>query len=316
MNNQQPSININIFNKIPKRNYGFIYCYTSPSGKKYIGQTVQTINNRAKGMRGKGYRNCSVFYNAIKKYGLENFTLEILEEAHIDLLNEKEKEWIAFLDTRIPNGYNISEGGEGHSKKVYQYDIDTGEFIAEYPSLTEAARAIKVKTIQNISDCLRERQKSAHGYIWSYIKYEKVIPQVYFSNESRPVYAYHLDGTFYRKFDSITKAAKIIEGNRNDIRKCIKGQLKQTKNYIWKDIYTEKVAPVNTGIYGRKPVAQIDIQSGKIIKIFSSQSEAAKELGLSRPAGISRCCTGKSKSCAGFRWEIYEGSTTKDSENL
>ena len=54
-------------------------------------------------------------------------------------MDEKEIEWIAFYNTTTPNGYNLSTGGEGHSKTVYQYDCETGEFLAEYSSLATAA---------------------------------------------------------------------------------------------------------------------------------------------------------------------------------
>ena len=58
---------------------GFIYKYTSPSGKSYIGQTIKTVEQRAK-YTGEGYKKCPVFYRAILKYGFENFTCEILEQ--------------------------------------------------------------------------------------------------------------------------------------------------------------------------------------------------------------------------------------------
>lgn len=313
MDNQQPSMNMNILNKTPKRNYGFIYCYTSPSGKKYIGQTVQKIESRAK-KTGVGYKNCSVFYRAIQKYGFENFTVEILEEAPIDLLDEKEIEWIEFLQTRTPNGYNISKGGMGHSKKVYQYDAKTGQLLASFPSLTEAARVNKINTIQYISDCLNKRAKTAHGFIWDFEEKDRVDPQSYYPNDKKPTFAYNLDGTFFKRFDSITEAAKEVQANRDDIKKVIRGELKYSKGYIWTNEYFESVAPVITGKNGSKPVVQRDLQTNEIIKIFSSQSEAARALGLSRPTSISKCCIGKQKSAAGYRWEFYEGSTTTDPE--
>ena len=315
MDNQQPSVDMNILTNTPKRNYGFIYCYTSPSGKKYVGQTVQTIFARAKGMNGKGYKRCGVFYKAIQKYGFENFKVEILEEAPIELLDEKEQEWIDFLNTQVPNGYNITEGGSGHSKKVYQYDCESGKLIAEFPSLTEAARVNKVNTIQHISNCLNKKAKTAHGYIWDFERFEQVIPQSYFPNDKKVVYAYNLNGEFVKKFDSIADAATFAQGGRNDIKKVIKGELKYSKGYIWRDYYSDKIEPVYTTQNGGKPVAQIDLTTGKIVKIFSSQSEAARALGLSRPTGISKCCNGKAKSCAGYRWEFYEGSTTIGPEN-
>jgi len=52
----------------------YIYKHTSPTGKCYIGQTVD-IKNRWKP---SAYRQCKKFHNAIKKYGWENFTHEII----------------------------------------------------------------------------------------------------------------------------------------------------------------------------------------------------------------------------------------------
>lgn len=312
MNNQQPSIDTNI---LPKRGFGFIYCYTSPSGKRYIGQTIQSISARAKSVNGKGYRRCPVFYKAIQKYGLENFYLEILEEAPIDLINEKEQEWIKFYNTQIPNGYNISEGGSSNSKPVYQYKADTGELIAGFNSLTEAARVNKLNTIQYISDCIHGRRKTAHGYIWDIHKYTKVEPQEYYPNKPISIYAYNLNGTFYKKFNSIASAAKEIQCGRSDIKKVIQGKLNYAGGYIWTKQYKDSVKPITTFQNGSRPVAQINMQTGKIIKIFGSQSKAAKILGLSRPTGISKCCMGKQNSCAGYRWEFYEGSTTINSKS-
>ena len=40
-----------------------VYIYTFPNGKKYVGQTIHTINERAK--RGEGYINSPAVYNAI-----------------------------------------------------------------------------------------------------------------------------------------------------------------------------------------------------------------------------------------------------------
>lgn len=101
---------------------GVIYKYTSPSGKVYIGQTKRTVEERAKDSDGSGYKKCTIFYNAIKKYGFNNFKVEIIEECNDILLNEKEKYWIAYYDsTNREKGYNIQEGGENHpdvSKRI------------------------------------------------------------------------------------------------------------------------------------------------------------------------------------------------------
>ena len=98
---------------------GIIYKYTSPSGKSYIGQTIKTIEQRAK-YTGEGYQRCSVFYKAILKYGFENFTKEILEEITAETKQEAKEKldileqfYICKFNTLAPFGYNIRLGGEG-----------------------------------------------------------------------------------------------------------------------------------------------------------------------------------------------------------
>lgn len=53
------------------------------------------------------------------------------------------------------------------SKRVLQYTKD-GQFIAEYPSLSEAERKTKVSTC-SISRCCSGQLKSAGGSIWKYL---------------------------------------------------------------------------------------------------------------------------------------------------
>lgn len=58
----------------------------------------------------KGYNY--PIYRAIRKYGLENFSFEILEECKVSELSKKEKEYISKFDSFF-NGYNQTMGGEG-----------------------------------------------------------------------------------------------------------------------------------------------------------------------------------------------------------
>lgn len=46
--------------------------------------------------------------NAIKQYGKDNFIIEIMEEAPLDTLDEREAYWISTNNTVHPNGYNIA----------------------------------------------------------------------------------------------------------------------------------------------------------------------------------------------------------------
>jgi len=92
-----------------------IYRYTSKtSGKYYIGSTSYPIKYRAGcGTQMRGYRHCRHFWNAIQKYGPDDFICDILhdglsfEEAKILECIEINKH-----NSRSPNGYNIRGGDD------------------------------------------------------------------------------------------------------------------------------------------------------------------------------------------------------------
>lgn len=47
------------------------------------------------------------------KYGVDNFSFEIIENIENDKLNEREQYWIAQYNSLVPQGYNLTIGGEG-----------------------------------------------------------------------------------------------------------------------------------------------------------------------------------------------------------
>lgn len=53
----------------------------------------------------------SYLYPAMRKYGLENFSFEIIEECSPEELDERERYWIVKLNSKAPNGYNLTDGG-------------------------------------------------------------------------------------------------------------------------------------------------------------------------------------------------------------
>lgn len=83
------------------------------NNKAYVGQTIQKLaQRRREHLSLKGYKG-SHLLNAIKKYGRNNFSVEVLEEcSSIEQLDEREAHWIAKLGTTDrTKGYNIAEGG-------------------------------------------------------------------------------------------------------------------------------------------------------------------------------------------------------------
>ena len=77
------------------------------TNKVYIGQT----NNISTRWKPSAYKNCTKFYNAIQKYGWDNFDHIILESnLTLQEANEKETYYIKLYNS-INDGYNLSYGG-------------------------------------------------------------------------------------------------------------------------------------------------------------------------------------------------------------
>ena len=105
---------------ITKRHY-IIYEYLFPNGKRYIGKTCRTMAQR-QGAEMERYKKCTLLYNAIQKYGVNNIRTIILYEGVIsaERSSEIEKFYIAFFKTNVNRygtsyGYNLTDGGEGVS---------------------------------------------------------------------------------------------------------------------------------------------------------------------------------------------------------
>ena len=88
------------------------------NGKCYIGQSTNIqrrfISHRNKPFDINSHSYEYPLYRAIRKYGLENFKFEVLEECRVDQLNELERGYIKEFDSFL-NGYNQDEGGNNAS---------------------------------------------------------------------------------------------------------------------------------------------------------------------------------------------------------
>lgn len=90
-----------------------IYLLTSPSGKYYVGQTNELLKRwRCYKILKKSLSRQPHLYNALKKYGPNNFTYEIIDICYNqDEADDAEKYWIIYHNS-IENGYNIKDGGK------------------------------------------------------------------------------------------------------------------------------------------------------------------------------------------------------------
>ena len=118
----------------------FIYKISnSINNKLYIGKTLDSIETRWK----EHCRDCKKeseqkrpLYNAMKKYGIDAFQIEPIEECSFEEVDEREKYWINFYNSYF-EGYNATLGGDG---KAY----------ADYPKIfQEFQKGYNLKEIQS-----------------------------------------------------------------------------------------------------------------------------------------------------------------------
>ena len=102
----------------------FIYVITNDiNGKQYVGKTNSSIEERfKKHISDSKKQHCEKrpLYTAMNKYGVEHFSIEVLEECNVEDSSEKEMYWIQQLETYGDTGYNATLGGD--SKHYYNYN--------------------------------------------------------------------------------------------------------------------------------------------------------------------------------------------------
>lgn len=160
-----------------------VYLHINPKNKKvYVGITNQDVYRRWK--NGHGYTKCKKFYNAIMKYGWDNFKHIVLCKTCKDraLLLEKTlvkyyksrkqtKRKIGLVNRGAMYGKPISDYArklviERFSKAVLQLDSNDN-IINRFSSASEAERHLNGKG-SHISCCCLGKRKTAYGYKWKY----------------------------------------------------------------------------------------------------------------------------------------------------
>lgn len=138
--------------------FGRIYIIKNKvNNKVYIGQTKVSIklrfqNHLSAARCGKDY----TIGKAIRKYGEENFYIELLEECLASELNEREMYWIAFYNaTDNKCGYNMSLGGNVNRKPT-QIDEDLVLKLFKEGNSAQQITKILHTNSYNISNVLKK----------------------------------------------------------------------------------------------------------------------------------------------------------------
>lgn len=82
-----------------------IYKITSPSGKIYIGQSIN-IEVRLSRYKSKDCKSQTILYNSLNKYGVENHEFEIVSLCYEEQLNEFERDFQDAYNVIGKNGLN------------------------------------------------------------------------------------------------------------------------------------------------------------------------------------------------------------------
>ena len=192
-----------------------VYVITNKvNGLKYVGQS-KDIKRRFSGHRNTNNRKDgdkrkeTPLYKDMLKFGLENFSFEILEECHIDSLDDREKYYIEKLDS-INNGYNLTsephalkdkkvrekgwtdERRKRHKEMLFERNSKNWADKEYRERQTKINRETQLKRLENES---YKAEKVSH-LKKSWTKKQKKVNQ------------YTLDGKFVRSFESVRSAER------------------------------------------------------------------------------------------------------------
>lgn len=232
------------------------------NNKIYIGQSV---NIEVRFTQHKNFEYnlrqhpSSHLYKAMKKYGIENFSFEIIEKCKVIELDDKEIYWIKFYDSRY-NGYNETDGGGGAKAPVVQYDKD-GNFIKIFDSVTQAEFLLGKLKQMNIAKACAGICYESGGFQW---RYHKDVKDNYMKNIGKsPLKEKYAEGGSYsghlklgtgksvaqcdkdtheiiKLFNTIKEASEETGICFTSIYKVCKGTRKTAGGYYWLDIDKNK----------------------------------------------------------------------------
>lgn len=285
------------------------------NNKVYIGLTTQTVEKRWEQHLQAAFNenhpdSQTVFKKAIRKYGSNNFIVEVIDEANnLEDLKKLEQYWIKYYNSYIGwdncQGYNSTYGGDAPTKisrPVCKVNILTGLVEETYPTI----RAAEEKYSRGIAEIVHNKiiGQKPKGYTWVFedelsqytvkdycIKY-KVICQ--------------LDklGELVNLWLDREAAAQSASTSVANIWSCLNGNRPTAGSYQWckyEDL-GKRIHRIAIEKSNNKPVAQYDL-CDNLIQIWPSLSAAAEATGTPI-SKISKVCHGKQKTSNGFKWKF------------
>lgn len=144
-------------------NYGNIVSIKNRWGKR------SKPRNVSKHITEKGYERVGLYKdNTQKLFMVHKLVMLAFNPMNGENLEINHKNYIR-SDNRLENLEWLTHKDNvrySKAKKINQYDLQ-GNFIKTWDCIRDVEKKLKIDHRQ-ISDCLNERQKTCHGYIWKY----------------------------------------------------------------------------------------------------------------------------------------------------
>lgn len=288
----------------------YIYKITNKiNGKIYIGENTVSLEQRWKDhcKDGRnGSHNKSILHDAIHKYGIENFSIEQIDEVPDEQRFEKETEYILkYKSLTSQNGYNIVLYGSGYG--IYNAD----DFIALWE---QGYTQQEIIDIMNCSQTTVKKYLSAYGVTSFDFNSRAAIKSAKKQGLNKPIEQYTLKGQFIQEWESANDCARHNSSfTQSGISQACRGIICSYKNYLWKfkdedtpiEILIERNQNKQEGRKSPKRIAQINKDTQQIICIYDSAAEAANKLHIRHKTNICPAAR-KGTLSHGYYWKYID----------
>lgn len=214
------------------------------NGKVYIGQTIRSLKQRWKDHKreAKDCKRSRAIHIAIKKYGVENFTIEQIDSATTqEELNEKERSWIKYYESNTSKGYNLTDGGDCF-KMVDSVKVKISEFAKtrigdknpHYGVPMSLENRLKISAVNKLRTGEKNSFYGKHHTEESKRKMRGKRPSI--TGAKNPKAKRVLCVETGEVFESGSLAAKAMNVYYGSVRKCCQGNRKTAGGYHWRYI--------------------------------------------------------------------------------
>ncbi len=268
---------------------GYIYKYTFPDGKVYIGQTKNLLNRKRQHIDPSTGPSCPGFWKAYQKFGRYDF--EVIKE----LDYEDEEELNSFL-TRWESGYI-------HQYKAYNPDFGYNNMSFSIGKNEE--RTILRRKYEEIFDIIFQDRMdfyfSLENKIWNTKEPLTDDEKKYVSGKFREEIPFNVD---FFDFDHLSKN-KLNDNERlylEEYLQCLRNIIyEDTRKYAMYIVCSNKEAIINEEI-NNTTVVQID-KEGNVVREFHSTAEICQAFNIARADNIRNVLKGKQKTAYGYIWK-------------